>query len=326
MTSTPRYPPAVQPTMYFVGVSTGQSSIMQIFPRWAAYLGLGDSVIRGVDLPLHAAPGAYREIVSFLKADPLSRGALVTTHKIDLFRHCRDLFDFVDPLAALTGEVSSLSKSANGGLAGHAKDPISSGLTLDGFLPPHHWESTGAEVFAMGAGGATIAITWHLLQPGHGDNRPRRIVVSDRREERLEEIRRLHVGMNPGVPVDYVLTRNAADHDAVLDGLRPGSLVINATGLGKDRPGSPLTAAARFPERGIVWELNYRGELEFLRQARAQQTTRGLQVEDGWTYFLHGWTRVIAEVFHLEIPTAGPRFEQLSALARASGQPAAPAS
>jgi hypothetical protein len=38
-------------------------------------------------------------------------------------------------------------------------------------------------------------------------------------------------------------------------------------------------------------------------------------VEDGWVYFLHGWTQVIAEVFGIEIPTSGPRFEALGAIA-----------
>ena len=98
--------------------------------------------------------------------------------------------------------------------------------------------------------------------------------------------------------------------------LSPGSLVINATGLGKDAPGSPLTDAARFPERGIAWDLNYRGDLVFLDQARAQASRRALQVEDGWTYFLHGWTQVIAEVFHIDIPVRGPEFEALSEIAQ----------
>ena len=26
-----------------------------------------------------------------------------------------------------------------------------------------------------------------------------------------------------------------------------------------------------------------------------------LTIEDGWVYFLHGWTQVIAEVFHIEL-------------------------
>ena len=97
-----------------------------------------------------------------------------------------------------------------------------------------------------------------------------------------------------------------------------GSLVINATGLGKDAPGSPLTGAAVFPERGLVWELNYRGDLVFLDQARAQEQARHLAVHDGWVYFLHGWTQVIGEVFHTEIPTSGPAFDRLSEIARST--------
>ena len=46
-------------------------------------------------------------------------------------------------------------------------------------------------------------------------------------------------------PVHYVLAADARDNDAALASLRPGSLIVNATGLGKDAPGSPLTDAAR---------------------------------------------------------------------------------
>ena len=53
----------------------------------------------------------------------------------------------------------------------------------------------------------------------------------------------------------------------------------------------------------------------FLEQARAQQNARHLQIEDGWIYFIHGWTRVIAEVFHIDIPTSGPRFDEMSRIA-----------
>jgi shikimate 5-dehydrogenase len=112
-----------------------------------------------------------------------------------------------------------------------------------------------------------------------------------------------------------VLAPQPSDNDAVLAGLKPGSLVINATGLGKDAPGSPLTDAARFPRQAIVWDLNYRGDLLFLDQARAQRQERELQIEDGWTYFLYGWTQVIAEVFHIEIPAAGAAFAALSDIA-----------
>ena len=314
-----RYQPARRPTLYFIGVTTAKSSIMKVFPAWAAALGLGDAAISGIDFPLHADPAAYREAVAFIRNDPLSLGTLVTTHKIDLYKACRDLFDEVDPHARLMEETSCLSK-AGGRLVCHAKDPISSGLALDGFLPKDHFAASGAELFAIGAGGSTIALTWHMMQARRGADRPSRIIVSNRSVGRLEEIRRIHHEIGSEVPVDYVLAPSPHDNDAVVAGLKPGSLVINATGLGKDAPGSPLTDAALFPQGGIAWDLNYRGDLVFLQQARAQQAARSLQVEDGWTYFIHGWTQVIAEVFHIAIPSSGPRFEDISAIAARASQ------
>jgi len=322
--------PAARPTLHFIGVTTGKSSIMQVFPAWAAHLGL-DAAISGIDFPLHAPPEAYREAVSFIAGDPLSRGALVTTHKIDLYRACHDLFGETDEYARLMDETSCLSKR-DGRLVCHAKDPISSGLAIDGFLPHAHFaragaelpraEPPGAELFVLGAGGSAIAITWHLMQAGRGADRPRAVTVSDPDAHRLAEIERIHRLIGSDVPVRYVAPATRADNDAVLARLPPGSLVVNATGLGKDRPGSPLGDGARFPERAIAWDLNYRGDLLFLAQARAQQTARQLQVEDGWSYFLHGWTQVIAEVFAIDLPTAGPAFDRLGEIAaRHGGRP-----
>lgn len=311
------YQPASKPTFYFIGVTTGQSSIMKVFPQWAEHLGLGDVAMRGVDFVPHDAPERYRQMVSFLKADPLSLGALVTTHKLDLFDACRDQFDHIDPLATMMAETSCLSKR-DGKLICHAKDPISSGLSLDGFVPDNHFAETGAEVFSMGAGGSTIALTWHLMQASRGDDRPSRIVVSNRSQPRLDHIRSIHEALASDIPIEYVLAPNAQDNDAILASVKPGSLVINATGLGKDAPGSPLTNAAQFPQNGIVWELNYRGELVFLDQANAQAEAKSLQVEDGWTYFIHGWTQVIAEVFGIAIPTSGPAFDEIAAIAQSA--------
>ena len=313
------YRPATQPTLYFIGVTTGQSSIMRVFPAWARHLGLTDAAIVGIDFPLHADPAAYRAAVAFIKSDPLSLGALVTTHKIDLFKACHDLFDIIDPHAALMDETSCISKR-DGALVCHAKDPISSGLAIDGFVPPGHFSNTGAEVFSIGAGGSTIALTWHLMRRERGADVPCRIIVSDRSKERLDEIRRIHHQVPTDVTLDYVLAATPADNDAVVARLAPGSLVINATGLGKDAPGSPLTNAARFPQNGSVWDLNYRGNLIFLDQARNQKSVRSLHIEDGWTYFIHGWTQVIAEVFGIAIPTAGPGFDALSRIAIGSSK------
>ena len=62
--------------------------------------------------------------MDFIKHDPLSLGALVTTHKIDLLAACRDMFDELDLYARFMGEISSISKR-DSKLIGHAKDPIS---------------------------------------------------------------------------------------------------------------------------------------------------------------------------------------------------------
>ena len=295
---------------------------MTIFPRWADYLGIAGAQIEGVDFPIHADPAHYREIVNFIKSDPLSRGALVTTHKIDLFAACRDLFDEIDRHALLMGETSCISKR-DGKLVCHAKDPISSGLTLNGFLPAHHWANSGAEAFIIGAGGAAIAITWHLMQgeTQNEANRPSRVVISDLQPSRLAAIRKIHAQFHSKVPVEYIQVSEPRDNDIVTNRLKAGSLVVNASGLGKDAPGSPLTDAARFPVNGIIWELNYRGDLVFVRQANTQKAASHLQVEDGWTYFIHGWTRVIAEVFHIDIPVVGKIFDRLSDLAVNAGKP-----
>ena len=309
------YEPASKPTLYFIGVTTGKSSIMKVFPAWADFLGLKDAVIKGMDFKLHDDPEAYRKAVEFIRDDPFSMGALVTTHKIDLFHACRDLFDVIDPHALLMDETSCISKR-NGKLICHAKDPISSGLSMDGFLGEDYFASNDADLFSMGAGGSTIALTWHLMRQSRGKNVPARIIVTNRSQHRLDEIRRIHQQVESTVPVEYLLAETPEDNDRILHALKPGSLVINATGLGKDAPGSPLTDEAVFPERAVAWDLNYRGDLIFLDQARRQQSAKSLQIEDGWAYFIHGWTQVIAEVFNVKIPVFGPSFDQISEIAK----------
>jgi shikimate 5-dehydrogenase len=310
------YLPAEKPTLHFIGVTTGRSSIQRVFPEWARHLGLGDCALHGIDFVPHDQPAHYREAVAFIKSDPLSRGALITTHKLDLFEACRDQLDELDEHAERLGEASCLSKR-DGRLVAHATDPITAGLALEAFLPRDYWRDTGAEVLVLGAGGSALAVTWHLLRPGQEANRPARIVVANRSLGRLEAMRAFHRRLGTPAHIEYHPVTGPEQNDQLLASLRPGSLVINATGLGKDAPGSPLTAAAVFPERGWVWEFNYRGDLVFLEQARAQAAARGLWIEDGWTYFIHGWTRVIAEVFHVAIPTHGPAFDALSRLAAA---------
>lgn len=303
--------PATEPTMYFIGVTTGQSSIMRIFPIWAKALGV-QGCLKGIDIAIHAPAEDYRAAVEFIRSDPLSLGALVTTHKIDLLNACRDLFDELDPYAQQFGEISSISKR-DGKLWGHAKDPISVGLALDSFLPAEHWRKyPEAQACVLGAGGSALAVCAYLAHEKHGDAVPARIQMDNRSVGRLAEA--VHLLGDSRVQMSFNLCPVPEWNDRIVEALPEGSLVINATGMGKDRPGSPLTDKCRFPKNGVIWEFNYRGSLEFMHQAEAQREERGLQIENGWTYFIHGWTQVIAEVFHIDI--TGERLSMCDRLAR----------
>jgi len=87
------YEKAEKPALYFIGVTTGKSSIMRVFPAWARYLGLGDCAIKGLDFALHDDPRKYTaEIYLCLRgegfllmktadgkclAEPMTRGRMV---------------------------------------------------------------------------------------------------------------------------------------------------------------------------------------------------------------------------------------------------------
>ncbi len=291
---------ATVPTMYFIGVTTTKSSIMKVFPEWAKSLGI-DAVMKGIDIEIHAEPEVYREVVEFIKNDELSMGALVTTHKIDLFDAAKDLFEYMDPLATKFGELSSISK-LDGKLCGHAKDPITSGLALEDFVPADYFKNNNTDVFIMGAGGSAISMGYHLMQEKYKGNYPAKIVIANRSQPRLTEIEEIYKTLDPGgIEFEYCLTPQPGQNDEVLARMKPGSVIINATGLGKDRPGSPLTDDCVFPQKALVWEINYRGDLRFMHQGIEQKDAKSLHIEDGWRYFIYGWTSVISEVFHIPI-------------------------
>lgn len=307
------YVKAAQPTIYFIGVTTTQSSIMKVFPKWAKSLNLENAVIKGIDFPPHSSAQEYRQAVEFIKSDPRSLGALVTTHKIDLYNTCKDLFDYIDPYARQLGEVSSISKDG-GKLCAHAKDPISSGLALEHFVPDNYWDDFDGDVLLLGAGGSTLAMSVYFAQKKWGSNVPKNIIIANRSLPRLESAKKILEGMNPQIHFHYRLTPAPADNDAILKTLKPHSLIVNATGLGKDGPGSPFTDYCEFPADSLVWEINYRGDLVFKEQAQAQADKKHLHVEDGWIYFIHGWTQVISEVFHIDIK--GDVLNHLSEIAK----------
>ena len=71
--------------------------------------------------------------------------------------------------------------------------------------------------------------------------------------KRLEEMQALHRKIDLQIPVAYHLAPEPRDNDKIVGTLTAGSMVVNATGLGKDRPGSPLTRTlAGFTSRWTI--------------------------------------------------------------------------
>src|SRR6478735_5776724 len=204
---------AARPTFYFIGVSTGSSSIMKVFPAWAQQLGL-DAEIKGIDLPIDDKPENYRAVVDFLKHDPLSLGSLVTTHKLNLYKASRDLFDRVGSDTEVLDEVSSLSKRGTE-LWGHAMDPITCGLSLEAIVDDGYWARTGGELLLLGAGGSSLALTLYLHRRAlAGQDVPSKVVVTNRRPQRLAEMQEVHRRLGIALPVEYHLAPMPDRNDA----------------------------------------------------------------------------------------------------------------
>jgi shikimate dehydrogenase len=300
------------PTFYFIGVTTGKSASTKVFPRWMKVLGREEVVMEGIDCKIHAEADVYRRIVAQIKYDPLSLGGLVTTHKIDLLNAAGDMFEYLDPHAQITGEVSSISK-LEGRLEGHAKDPLTSGASLNAIIEKGYFGKTKGHVLCFGAGGSGVATLLHLINKKSKEDRPERFTFVNRSQGRLDHAREMVSGLETDIRVEYIQSSDPVVNDKLMEKLPSYRIVINATGMGKDTPGSPLTWEGKFPMNSIAWEFNYRGELDFMHQALAQGESRNLKVEDGWIYFVHGWAQVVAQVLHFELTPS--LFEQLNQVA-----------
>ena len=168
-------------------------------------------------------------------------------------------------------------------------------------------------MLCFGAGGSGCAISLNFINKPQKADRPDKIVVTDLTPGRLRKLEAMVDSLQTDIDFEYIQNSDPVVNDSLMATLPPGSLVINATGMGKDIPGSPVTDSGVFPMNGIAWEINYRGELDFWHQAKAQEAKRSLTIEDGWLYFLHGWTQVIAEVLHIQLD--GDTFDRLALVA-----------
>ncbi|RKR85858.1 shikimate 5-dehydrogenase [Micromonospora pisi] len=286
-------------TLWFVGVSTGHSLIHEAFPLWMADLGL-DLRLVGRDLPLTAPVEAYRSLMSELIADDGVVGAVITSHKVTLLHAAGDLVDQLDPLAAECGEINAVRRE-QGRLTGFARDPISVGRVVDEIWPD------GTNLLCLGSGGTAIALGSHMLTRTVP---PERLVFTDPRPDAGRHLRSVLGPRATARRVRLEVHHGDGTWDHLVRDAPAGTLVINATGLGKDRPGSPLSPAPSFPPGVVVWDLNYRGDLALLRQAAAA----GVTTYDGWRLFCHGWAAALGPILGLaDEANRAERFATLAA-------------
>ncbi len=284
--------------MEFFGVRTEDSLSVRYFPDWARALGVQRAELRGVNLPIDGTLDAHRDAVLRLKKDPEVQGALVTSHKLAIVRAAGDLIDRRTPASELTGEVSALYKRGDE-LWGHAVDPENYGLAITQVLSNDWWaKHEGAGILSLGGGGATVALIVYLLK--QATDTPAFLQIVEKRSDNLRHCKSIANRISSGtVNVEFFHTSDPLVCDSLVASLPSHSLVINATGMGKDLPGSPVTHNVYFPDNTVVWDLNYRGPREFLLRGELQRATRPIKVVDGWDYFLRGWSSVMELVFDI---------------------------
>jgi shikimate 5-dehydrogenase len=266
----------------FVGVTTGSSLAHQALACWQPLLGVGCG-LRGINIAVDARDNAYLDLLDELQHDNTVIDAVVTTHKLRLFQVGRTRFDRLDPVAVTCEEINAIRRHSDGSLHGWARDPVSVGRVVDRIWPQH-----SGTVICLGAGGTAVALTHHLFTTRSATQ----FVCADPNPDAAARLTRIagrpvisHIGSGPW--------------DELISAAQPASLIVNATGLGKDRPGSPASRQVRLPTSSVVWDLNYRGDLRFLDLAREQSDEQQLDVHDGWELFCHGWAAALTVVLGL---------------------------
>ena len=91
----------------FVGVTTGSSLAHRAMPASQPLLGSACG-LRGVDIGLDADDETYVRLLDELRGDDSAAGAVITTHKVRMFRAGRGHFSYLDPLALACEEVNAV--------------------------------------------------------------------------------------------------------------------------------------------------------------------------------------------------------------------------
>jgi shikimate 5-dehydrogenase len=308
----------MDPILVFLGVSTGHSAVHRLFGEWTSCLGV-PLTLKGQDVPLGAPPAAYRRLVEeWRPATSRVQGVLVTSHKTALFDAAADLVDEITPDARRLREIGLIYRRGSRLIADAADSEANQHVArrLLGGSPT--WKQGDKTAIVLGGGGAGVALTYSLAHAR--DLECSSVTVAESNPRRAETVRDLVRTWQATVPIAIATVGSSADE--IVGSAGPGSLIANATGLGKDRPGSPVTADVRFPLGSFVWDFNYRFVRQdsptFLETASAQAAERGLTIEDGWHYFVLGWLVVMSRVVGVDARGCSECFSRAAAAIRST--------
>lgn len=284
-----------KPTMFFIGVSTHNSFANDVFEDWAKIIDK-DAEIIGVNLGVNCNESEYIKIVSFIKSEPLALGALVTTHKVRLYNSTKHLFDNISKSCAEFEEIGAIYKNGDS-LFGEITDIYTSKAALKQILPIGYFNKNSSDCCILGAGGAGLALAYNILTDK--SSVPTRLILTDINKSRLDNSKRILEKYDTNNILEIRLITGLETNE-LIEGLKIGSLIVNATGQGKDRAGSPFSATTDIPKRCYLWEFNYRGERDFLQIAKKQSILKELEVVDGWIFFIYGWSYIMSMVFNVK--------------------------
>ena len=234
----------------------------------------------------------YREVIQYIQSRDDIYGVLITSHKIKFFNTCN--FSYLDTYATRLHEISTIVKQ-NNDLHGYAQDTLASGKMLTQI-----WETYSnysiKTIVLIGSGGAAIAFCDFLCNSNMGERIMNciNLFVVEKNKKKLANIKSIF--SNTPHDISYQLAQSKKELGEVINGINSTAIIINATGMGKDTPGSPLPQKQKFSYGSILWDLNYRGDLKFLKNAAQYNTNTTIHLEDGWQLAVYGWLHVLEKI------------------------------
>lgn len=270
-------------SLYFVGIKTRGSLIHRLIRDWTA-LAAVEVDFKPVDLQQGLGWEPYVDLLASFRADAGFLGAQVTSHKTMLYE-VRAHLDEITPLAGVSREIGAVIRRGRD-LVGMSSDMVALQEELPDAIQANPAMEPGVfTTLILGGGGAATAMACSLLQA----RLARRVIISEVDAHRRVQLLDWASSLEYMEGVVRIVTESEVP--AVLSRLDEGSLIVNATGMGKDSLGTPIPPDTPIPDHCTLWDLNYRGELGFLRKDKvlyngspAQPVTR-----DGLSYFVRNW-------------------------------------